>query len=127
VNRSENRVLAVQGAYFAATGVWPLLHMRSFEAVTGPKVDKWLVKTVGLCITCIGAALLGAARRDRITPEIRGLAISSAVSLAAIDVYYSATGRISPIYLADAVAEAGLVGALASAGASDDESMFTRR
>lgn len=127
MNRTENRVLAVQGVYFAATGIWPLLHMRSFEAVTGPKVDKWLVKTVGLCITCIGGALLAAARRDRITPEIRGLAISSAVSLAAIDIYYSAAGRISPIYLADAVAEFGLVGALASAGAGADESMLTRR
>ena len=122
----ENRVLAAQGLYFAATGIWPLLHMRSFEAVTGPKVDKWLVKTVGLCITCIGGTLLAAARRDRVTPEIRGLAVSSAVSLAAIDVYYSATGRISPIYLADAVAEAGLAGALALAGAGTADSMRTR-
>ncbi|CAN5465192.1 hypothetical protein BH23ACI1_BH23ACI1_18540 [soil metagenome] len=106
---SERAILAAQGAYFAATGLWPIFHMRSFEAITGPKVDRWLVKTVGLCIACIGGTLLAAARHDRVTPEIRGLAISSASALAAIDVYYSATGRISPIYLADAVAEAGLI------------------
>ena len=106
------RVIAAQGAYFFVTGVWPLLHMRSFEAVTGPKVDRWLVKTVGLCIACIGGTLLAAARHDRVTPEVRGLAESSALALTGIDVYYSATGRISPIYLADAVTEIGIVAAL---------------
>ena len=35
-----------QGGYYAITGVWPLVHMRSFEAVTGPKQDHWLVHTV---------------------------------------------------------------------------------
>jgi hypothetical protein len=109
---SERAILAAQGAYFAATGLWPIFHMRSFEAITGPKVDRWLVKTVGLCIACIGGTLLVAARHDRVTPEIRGLAISSASALAAIDVYYSAKGRISSIYLADAVAEAGLIAGL---------------
>lgn len=32
--------------------LWPLLHMRSFEAVLGPKTDRWLVRTVaGLMLT----------------------------------------------------------------------------
>ena len=105
-------MLAAQGTYFGATGIWPILHMRSFEAVTGPKADRWLVKTVGLCVLCIGGALLSAASRDRVTPEIRGLAVASAAALGAIDVYYSARRRISPIYLVDAVAEAVLIAAL---------------
>ena len=29
-----------------AGGLWPLLHIRSFEWVFGPKTDRWLVKTV---------------------------------------------------------------------------------
>jgi hypothetical protein len=111
----REQVLQAQGAYYVATGVWPLLHMRSFEAVTGPKVDRWLVKTVGLCVACIGGALLGAARSGRVTPEIRGLGVSSALALTAVDVWYSANGRISPIYLVDAAAEVGLVAAHASA------------
>ena len=45
----RRRQLAIaQGVYFAATGVWPLIDMRSFERVTGPKADKWLVRTVGV-------------------------------------------------------------------------------
>src|SRR5512133_1742752 len=94
----ERAALMAQGVYFLATGVWPLLHMRSFEAVTGPKVDRWLVKTVGLCVLCIGAALYSAGRRHRVTPEIRGLAVASAAALGAVDVYYGGVRRrISPI------------------------------
>jgi hypothetical protein len=38
--RSGARWLAgLQGAYFLVTGVWPLVHMPSFLAVTGPKTD----------------------------------------------------------------------------------------
>lgn len=35
-SRAETMAL-VQGGYFAATGVWPFISMRSFEAVTGPR------------------------------------------------------------------------------------------
>ncbi len=47
-----------QGAFWLAAGVWPLLHYRSFEAVTGPKQDDWLVKTIGGLIAVVGATLL---------------------------------------------------------------------
>ena len=39
-----------QGLCFTATGLWPLMHMPSFEAVTDPKEDKWLVRTVGVLV-----------------------------------------------------------------------------
>ena len=112
----ERAVLGAQGMYFLLTGIWPLLHMRSFEAVTGPKADRWLVKTVGLTIACIGGTLLAAAVNDRVTPEVRGLAAASAAALAGVDVFYSAVGRISPIYLADAAVEASLIAAVRTAG-----------
>src|SRR5438067_11801258 len=53
-------VAIAQGAYFVATGIWPLLHMPSFEAVTGPKVDKWLVRTVGVLVSVVGGVLVAA-------------------------------------------------------------------
>jgi hypothetical protein len=104
-------VARIQGAYFLLTGVWPLLHIRSFEAVTGPKRDRWLVKMVGLLAASIGVTLLAGSRRRVTSRETRVLAITSAVSFAAIDVWYAARGRIAPIYLADAVVELGLLGA----------------
>jgi hypothetical protein len=97
----------VAGTFYVATGIWPILHHRSFERVTGPKVDRWLVKTTGALLTAIGVSLI-AGRRDgsRLAPV---LGIGSAVALAAADVVYVAKGRISPVYLVDAVAEIGLV------------------
>src|SRR5438270_10614638 len=112
--RSDDRqnALAIgQGIYFAATGVWPLIDMRSFEAVTGPKVDKWLVRTVGVLVAAIGGTLISAGARRMVTAEIAGLAVGSAAGLAAIDIVYAAKGRISRIYLADAAAEAALIAA----------------
>ncbi|MFP2924503.1 hypothetical protein ACLESO_04665 [Pyxidicoccus sp. 3LG] len=101
----------VQGAYFLVTGLWPIVHLRSFAWVTGPKPEGWLVKTVGGLVGVIGATLLAAHRRGRVTPEIRQLATWSALSLLVVDVYYAGKRRISPLYLGDAVIEAVLIAA----------------
>lgn len=98
-----------QGLFYLVTGVWPLVSIRSFEWVTGPKRDRWLVKTVGALIAVIGGATALAGRRKRVTAEIALLASGSAASLAAIDVIYVSRGRIRPIYLLDAISEAGLI------------------
>jgi hypothetical protein len=106
-------VALAQGVFYLVTGVWPLVSIRSFEMVTGPKADRWLVKTAGVLITAIGAALTLAGWRRRVTPEMRLLAICSALGLTGIDVVYVRRGRISKVYLLDALAELGLVGAWA--------------
>jgi hypothetical protein len=111
------RALAAgQGAYFLATGLWPLFSLKTFYAVTGPKRDGWLVQTVGSMIACIGSTLLLAARRRDVFSEVRWLATSSAAALMAVDVLFVRRRRISRIYLADAVAELGLLAAWAVAG-----------
>ena len=74
---SQLFVLRVQGGYYLVTGVWPLVHLASFEAITGPKVDDWLVRMVGLLAAVIEATLLAAARGTR-TREIYVLSIGSA-------------------------------------------------
>jgi hypothetical protein len=107
--RFETALARAQGGYFIATGLWPILHLRSFEAVTGPKLEGWLVKMVGALATSIGATLLAASRRSPIAPESKQLALTSAAAFLAVDVVYVARGRIKPIYLADAVAEVGLL------------------
>ncbi len=97
------------GIYFLVTGIWPLLSIGTFQRVTGPKTDLWLVKIVGVLITVIGAVIAVAGIRNQITPEIKSLAVASAAGLAGIDTVYATRGRISPIYLADAVAELCLI------------------
>lgn len=75
----SERALAIgQGVYFAAAGA------------------------------AIGATLVSAGARRKITGEIAGLAVGSALGLAAIDVSYSSRGRISPIDLADAALEGAI-------------------
>lgn len=107
---SLGRTIAVgQGIFYVGTGVWPLLSMRTFERVTGPKTDRWLVKTVGALIGVIGASLMRAAVRGRALEDARWLGSSSAAVLAMVDTIYVANRRIAPIYLLDAIVEAGLV------------------
>ncbi|HSK10389.1 MAG TPA: hypothetical protein VK911_12495 [Vicinamibacterales bacterium] len=114
----ERRLLAAQGGFYLAAGVWPLLDRASFEKVTGPKTDFWLVRTVGALIAVTGASLIVAARRRWASEEAKVLAAGSAAALATVDVVYSRKGRISPVYLLDAAVELALLGAWAAASAS---------
>jgi hypothetical protein len=121
-NRWRWRLLAIQSAYYGITGLWPILHLRSFEAVTGPKVDDWLVHMVGLLAGTIGVVLGSATLRNRIrSPEVVLLAATSAGAFAAIDLWYGLTGRISPVYLADAVVQICVIAGLAVTRTSNVE------
>jgi len=104
-NAGARTASAVQGLFYLATGVWPLVHMDSFLAVTGPKTDLWLVDTVGALVAVVGVVLLLAAQSGRVTQELALLAIGCAAALAAVDVVFVARDVIPPVYLADAVAE----------------------
>jgi hypothetical protein len=101
--------LAAQGLYYLITGVWPLVSIETFEYVTGPKTDDWLVMTVGVLVTAIAIALLAAWWRKTEPLEIAILAIASAIGLTAIDVIYVARKVILPIYLVDAAVECVLI------------------
>ena len=98
-----------QAVYYAVTGLWAIVDIRSFQKVTGPKVDIWLVKTVGVLIIVIGAVLALAGKRGEPVPEVPLLAVGSAAGLTAIDIIYVTKKRIRPVYLLDAVAEIGLM------------------
>jgi energy-converting hydrogenase Eha subunit E len=102
-------ISAIQGFYYAATGLWPLVSMDTFVAVSGPKTDLWLVRTVSLLIICIGAALLLSAKMNRVTAPVAFLAVSAAASLGWVDANYSLRGIIWPVYMMDAFAEALLI------------------
>ena len=109
VTQDRRKTLAMgHGVYWVVSGIWPILHIRSFEAVTGPKVDRWLVKAVASLIAVIGAGLVQGARNDRVTPELETIAIGSALGLTAVDLVYVSKRRISPIYLLDAVVHTAL-------------------
>ena len=101
------------GLFNVVTGLWPVVHMRSFEAVSGPKVDRWLVQTVGGLMAANGLVQLSA-RPDEQRLSL-GLGVGTAGVLAAVDLRYGSTGRISRIYLLDAVVQLGWIAAWAAA------------
>jgi hypothetical protein len=109
------RTATLQAAYFLVTGLWPIASRPTFEAVTGPKTDYWLIRTVGALASVIGTTLGVAAYRNRVSSELTVLGIGSALAFGAVDVFYATTGRISRVYLVDAAVECVIAGGWASA------------
>ena len=110
MSRLRDAALGIQAAYYVTSGLWPIFSMRTFEAVTGPKFDRWLVKMVGLLAATNGATIgLAVARKRQDEAETIALSVMSALAFTTIDVVYAAKGRISPIYVADAVVELALI------------------
>lgn len=104
----------VHGAFNIAGGLWPLLHLRSFEAVFGPKHDRWLEHTVGGLLTGIGWTQWRAGTPGG-WPHARRISVATAGTLLAIDLAYVPRGRIRWTYLLDAAAELALLVAWAAA------------
>jgi len=100
----------VQGLDFLVSGIWPMVSMDTFQKVTGPKADLWLVKTVGLMLAVIGAVRLYAYSTLNLSPAIGLLAVGSALSLAIVEFVYVSKRVISAVYLGDAFVELVLAG-----------------
>ncbi|MDP8905718.1 MAG: hypothetical protein M3N29_10510 [Chloroflexota bacterium] len=104
-------LLRAQGAYYIVSGLWPVVHLPSFYAVTGPKQESWLVQTFGLLTAAVGGGLLAAkGREERIAVE--RIALGAAAALAVADVSFVARRRVGPVYLLDAALEAAFVAGL---------------
>lgn len=98
-------LLWIQGLYTLLTALWGLIDIDSFMAVTGPKNDIWLVKTVSVVLLAIAATLITYLfiQGDPLPAMVLGLLTSA--GLAAIDFYYSGRKVISPVYALDGIAE----------------------
>lgn len=117
----EDRLLTLalaHGLFNVAGGLWPLVGMRRFEAVTGPRTDRRLVRTVSGLMVVVGVAQVRAARRAALTgcgtqglETARDLGIGTALTLAAIDLVYGVSGRVRRVYLLDAPVEFGWLAA----------------
>jgi hypothetical protein len=108
------RVARFHGLFNVAGGVWPLVHLRSFEAVLGPKVDRWLVYTVAGLMVSVGSAQLCATADAASIRQARRAGVGCAVTLGAVDLVYAPRRRISRMYLVDALLEAAWIAAWAA-------------
>lgn len=97
-------LLTILGTYYVITGVWPLISIRTFMMVTGPKTDLWLVKMVGLLAAASGTVYLFAVYlQGELSIPLMLLIVLNALAFIIIDIYYVIRQVISPIYLMDAV------------------------
>lgn len=97
----------VQGAFYVVSGLWPVVHLASFERVTGNKKEPWLVQTTGALITAIGITLLVGARERGRTAKTLGIA--SALVLGGADLIFVGRKHVPRVYLGDAFAEAAVI------------------
>ncbi len=64
-------VALAQAVLYVATGVWPLVHMRSFEAVTGRKRERWLFAPWACLPLRLAFLSCGPSARVRLEPPRR--------------------------------------------------------
>jgi hypothetical protein len=114
----QQLVMRAQGAFNVVNGLWPLLHLRSFEAVFGRKTDHWLVRTVAGLLLVVGVTQLGAGADAASIRTARRIGVGTSLVLGSIDVIYAPRRRISRLYLLDALAEGTLIAAWLTARAA---------
>jgi hypothetical protein len=106
--RASRRAAAtglVQGLYYVAIGLWPLLGTASFLELTGAKPDAWSFQAVAVLMVAVGLAIALAGVRRHTDGEVRLLALAAAAGLLVLDVVHVVGGRVSPVYLVDALAQ----------------------
>jgi hypothetical protein len=96
-------LLRMQGWYYGIGGLWPLLHFRSFEAVVGPKPDRFQTEVTAALFVAVGAALLAGRAEDHPSRPVRLLATSCAVGTAFVD--WRHRRQLRPLFLAEAALE----------------------
>jgi hypothetical protein len=98
-------LLLTQGIYTLLTALWPIVHIKSFMDVTGPKTDIWLVKTVGALLIPISLTMFFFVIVRMDNRPVALLAGTTSLAFIVIDLVYALQDVIPDIYLADAVVE----------------------
>jgi hypothetical protein len=101
MSQQSRTILTIQGLYMSLTSLWPIIDLHSFIQLTGYKTDVWLVKTLSLLLLSIGISFIIQSAQRSLSAGIRLLAINVAVSLSAIDFYYTTVNVISDVYVID--------------------------
>src|SRR2546421_4719798 len=102
------QVALAQIAYWTFGALWPLINIHSFEKITGHKREDWLVRTVALMMLSVVVSLDTMRRTRRDDAAMRVLGATSTAALGGVALVGPLVGRISPVYLMDALVDAAL-------------------
>jgi hypothetical protein len=114
-NDSALLVARAPGLFNVVGGAWPIVWLRSFEWVFGPKEEDWLQKTSGALFMSTGIAQLMTEDSPESIRFARRVGIGVALTYLTIDLIYVPKGRLRKTYLLDALMEAGWLYAWAKA------------
>jgi hypothetical protein len=84
VRTTSDRVIRFQGWYYVVGGLWPIVHQSSFEAIVGPKPDRFQTEVTAALFVAVGAVLLRGSRGGRVEPVTAQLASAAAAATAAV-------------------------------------------
>jgi hypothetical protein len=107
-------VTRFQGCYYLGGGLWRLLHPESFDALAGPKPDRFQTDVAAALFSAAGVALLVGTAGPHRHATTRVLASCTGLAAAAIDLRHR--HHIRTLFMLEAVVE--LVMAAASAAPS---------
>ncbi|NIW35144.1 MAG: hypothetical protein GWN32_00765 [Gemmatimonadetes bacterium] len=87
-DRWRRRVLAAQGTYYLAIGLWPLVHFDSFADVVALQVIPFQAQALGAVLAVVGGTLLEAVRRGPPAPYPTALGIGVAGAIALVSLLW---------------------------------------
>jgi hypothetical protein len=105
-----------QGVFYVVTGLWPIIHLRSFEKFTGRKQQRegLLAQSMGGLIAAVGVALIAGSLEERPSRALKWLGMGSAIALGVADLVFARRGLVrhtseTKSYFADAAAEGAAI------------------
>jgi hypothetical protein len=108
-------MVRLQGWYYLLGGLWPLVHFRSFEAVAGPKPDRFQTEVTSALFVAAGVTLLAGTAEPPLHRPVRVLAAACAIGTAFVD--WRHRHHIRSFFRAEAALE-GAFAVAATAGRS---------
>ena len=94
-------LIIAHGLYLTIGGLWPLFYLQGFEAVTGPKVEDFLVRTIALILLLTAVVLFLQLRKPKAEQSAIAMAAGVSFILGLVGIITAAGGWIRPIYFAD--------------------------
>ncbi|WP_394673772.1 hypothetical protein [uncultured Chryseobacterium sp.] len=88
----------LQAVYYFVTGLWPLVHLKSFFEVTGPKTDVWLVQMVGALIFSYSILFFYMALTRQLLHIHAVVGSLSSFAIGCIEFYYYLQGTLRGVY-----------------------------
>lgn len=101
ITRLTRYLIIGHGLYLLVGGLWPLLYMQGFEAVTGPKVEHFLVRSIALILLLTAANLFTQLDKPRVEQSATVMAAGVSLILGLVGIISAAGGWVWPIYFID--------------------------